>query len=163
MQNIGPFTLEKAKEVEIFVAYTVGQGTDSLTSITESKNISGIAGVLYNSNFDTSSVVSVEEIYSGNIPEEYCLSQNYPNPFNPITKIEFAIPEEGLVSLKVFDLLGNEVATLVNEELAPGKYEVEFSASGGSESSIKQPASGIYFYQLKAENYIETKKMILIK
>ena len=63
-------------------------------------------------------VVSVEEIHSGNIPEEYFLSQNYPNPFNPSTKIEFAIPEEGLSSLKVYDLLGNEVATLVNEELA---------------------------------------------
>ena len=163
MQNIGPFTLEQGKEVEVFVAYIVGQGTDALNSITEGKVIAEICSVLYECNFETSCVVSVEEIHSGNIPEEYFLSQNYPNPFNPSTKIEFAIPEEGLVSLKVFDLLGNEVATLVNEELAPGKYEVEFSASGGSESSIKQPASGIYFYQLKAENYIETKKMILIK
>ena len=132
MQNIGPFTLEKGKEFEVFVAYIVGQGTDALTSITESKNIAGIAGVLYNSNFDTSSVVSVEEIHSGNIPEEYFLSQNYPNPFNPITTIEFSVPEEGLVSLVIYDVLGNEVTTLVNENLKAGSYKTEFNSHSGS-------------------------------
>jgi hypothetical protein len=159
VQNVGPFTLVKGKEIEIFLAYIIGQGTDYLSSVTESKYISGVAGVLYKSNFDTTSVVSVEEIYSGNIPEEYFLSQNYPNPFNPSTIIEFRIADFGFVTLKVYDILGNEVATLVNEEKQPGTYKVMFSP----ESSIKQPASGIYFYQLKAENYIETKKMILMK
>jgi hypothetical protein len=175
MQNIGPFTLEKGKEYEIFAAYTVGQGPDALNSITEGKAIAEICSVLYECNFETSCVVSVEEIHSGNIPEEYYLSQNYPNPFNPITTIEFAIPEESLVSLKIFDLLGNEVTTLVNEELAAGKYEIEFSTKGGSASGSNDYSltSGVYFYQLlvsalqskdgKTENYIETKKMILLK
>jgi hypothetical protein len=155
MQNIGPFNLEAGKEVEIFVAYTVGQGADALTSITETKNIAGIAGVLYNSNFDTSSVVSVEEIHSGNIPEEFYLSQNYPNPFNPTTKIEFRIADFGFVTLKVYDILGNEIATLVNEEKAPGIYEVLFNAA--------DMVSGVYIYSLKVGSFKQTKKMILMK
>lgn len=103
----------------------------------------------------------------------FLLSQNYPNPFNSSTKIQFVIPTSSLnsftngdvtlVTLKVYNVLGNEVATLVNEEKPAGNYEVEFSAIGGPESSIKHPASGIYFYQLKEGNFIETKKMILLR
>ncbi len=101
------------------------------------------------------------------IASEFKLEQNYPNPFNPSTKIKFTIPtviasgakQSQLVTLKVYDVLGNEIATLVNEEKTAGEYEVEFSP----ESSIKQPASGIYFYQLKAGRYSETKKMVLLK
>jgi len=101
-------------------------------------------------------------------PEEFCLFQNYPNPFNPSTKIKFTIPSNVIVSgakqshfvtLKVFDILGNEVATLVNEEKPAGIYEVEFSRN-----LINQVlTSGIYFYQLKVGSFIETKKMILLK
>jgi Secretion system C-terminal sorting domain len=92
-------------------------------------------------------------------PEEFALEQNYPNPFNPSTKIRFQISDFGFVSLKVYDILGNEVATLVNEEKHPGTYEVEFSP----ESSTQHPASGIYFYKLEAGNFTDTKKMILMK
>jgi hypothetical protein len=99
------------------------------------------------------------------IPEHFSLSQNYPNPFNPSTKIKYTIPllggdeRGGLVTLKVYDILGNEIAALVNEEKQPGTYEVEFNTS-----SIKHlPSSGVYFYRLKAGNYIETKKMVLTK
>jgi photosystem II stability/assembly factor-like uncharacterized protein len=89
----------------------------------------------------------------------YILSQNYPNPFNSSTKIEFQIASIGSVTLKIYDILGNEVVTLVNEEKQPGTYEVEFNTS-----SIKHlPSSGIYFYQLRAGNFVETKKMVLIK
>ncbi len=129
MQNIGPFTLEVGEEFEVIVAYVVGQGTDAITSVTESKNISVIAGVLYNSNFDTTSVVSVEEIHSGNIPDQYMLAQNYPNPFNPSTKISWQSPVGSWQTLKIYDVLGNEVATLVDEYKPAGKYEVEFNAS----------------------------------
>jgi hypothetical protein len=169
MQNVGPFTLMAGEEYEIFVAYNVGQGTDALSSITEVKDISMIAGLLYSSNFDTSTVVSVEEIHSGNIPNGYFLSQNYPNPFNPSTKIKFTIPsnikgEMLNVSLKVYDILGNEVATLVNEELSPGEYQVEFNASSGSSFRLfRNLTSGVYFYTLKAGEFIQTKKMILMK
>ena len=106
---------------------------------------------------------------NGTIPVEYSLGQNYPNPFNPTTNIGFRIADRGFVSLKVYDVLGNEIATLVNEEKSPGTYEIEFNTS-----SIKHhPSSGIYFYQLlvsalqnkdgKAGNFVETKKMILLK
>jgi len=94
--------------------------------------------------------------------------QNYPNPFNPSTKIKFTIPsviasvatQSQLVTLKVYDVLGNEITTLVNEEKAPGTYEVEFSSHSGE---VRNLPSGLYFYTLNAENYTETKKMILLK
>jgi uncharacterized delta-60 repeat protein len=100
--------------------------------------------------------------YLDEFPSNYVLRQNYPNPFNPITKIKFQIPDFGFVTLKVYDVLGNEVATLVNEELPVGEYEVEFSSHSGS-SGISAISSGIYFYQLKAGSFIQTKKMVLIK
>ncbi|MDQ3022164.1 MAG: T9SS type A sorting domain-containing protein [Bacteroidota bacterium] len=97
---------------------------------------------------------------SNNIPEKFSLSQNYPNPFNPTTKIKFDLPSIvnnilSIVSLKIFDVLGKEVAKLFNEKLSPGSYEVEFNGSNFS--------SGIYFYKLETENFIQTKRMILLK
>jgi hypothetical protein len=97
--------------------------------------------------------VNVEE--EENVPDDFYLSQNYPNPFNPATKIEFRIKNLGFVSLKVFNVLGNEIATLVNEEKHVGKYDVNFNATGLS--------SGMYFYTLKAGSHSETKKMVLLK
>ena len=88
-------------------------------------------------------------------PLAFQLEQNYPNPFNPSTKISYSIPQEGDVTLKIYDVLGNEVATLVNEEKPAGVYEVEFNAGNLS--------SGIYLYKLTAGNFIQTRKMILIK
>jgi len=90
-----------------------------------------------------------------NSPEKFQLSQNYPNPFNPTTRIEFRIADFGFVSLKVYDNLGREIETLINEEKSAGEYEVELNAAN--------LPSGIYFYELKAGVYSETKKMILIK
>jgi len=89
------------------------------------------------------------------IPVDYALNQNYPNPFNPTTKIVYQIPELSFVTIKIYDVLGNEMAVLVNEEKPSGTYEVEYNASS--------LPSGIYFYQLNAGSFIETKKMILIK
>jgi enterochelin esterase family protein len=96
-------------------------------------------------------------------PKDCILYQNYPNPFNPNTTIQYAIGIRQFVTLKVYDVLGNEIATLVNEEKEPGTYEVEFTSNGRSASSIQHPASGIYFYQIKAGSTFETKKMILLK
>jgi hypothetical protein len=93
------------------------------------------------------------------IPRIFSLSQNYPNPFNPTTVISYQLPVNSNVTLRIFDLLGREVVTLVNEEQSAGWKEVEFqSAVGGG-----QLASGIYFYKLQANNFIETKKMLVIK
>ena len=89
----------------------------------------------------------------------FSLKQNYPNPFNPSTRIQYQVSSSWNVSLKVFDILGNEVATLVNEEKPAGRYEVEFETSSGN----RHLASGIYFYQLKAGSFTETKKMILLR
>ena len=99
-------------------------------------------------------IVSVKEDKSNN-PKIFSLTQNYPNPFNPTTKISYQIPVTSFVSLKVYDILGKEVVTLVNEEKPAGNYEVEFDGSGLS--------SGIYFYKLNTENYTSVKKMILVK
>ncbi|MBK8550413.1 MAG: VCBS repeat-containing protein [Ignavibacteria bacterium] len=88
-------------------------------------------------------------------PDNLALYQNYPNPFNPVTKLEFGVTKPGFVSLKIYDALGKEVSTLVNESLNPGIYKFEFDASG--------LMSGIYFYTLKADGLSETKKMMLIK
>ena len=90
-----------------------------------------------------------------NQPEEYSLQQNFPNPFNPATKIRFTIPVTGFTTLKVFDVLGNEVASLISEEKPTGSFEVEFNASALS--------SGIYYYKLVAGDFVEVKKMILLK
>jgi len=89
------------------------------------------------------------------IPNSFILHQNYPNPFNPSTKITFAIPERKHVTLKVFSVLGEEIATLVNEEVAAGEYSVQFDAS--------QLASGIYFYTLSVGNFSQTKKMLIVR
>jgi enterochelin esterase-like enzyme len=87
--------------------------------------------------------------------KNYHLTQNYPNPFNPTTIIEYAVPERAQINLRVFDILGNEVATLVNEGKSKGIYRIEFDGSGLS--------SGVYFYQIQANDFISTRKMILIK
>jgi hypothetical protein len=100
-------------------------------------------------------IISVNETNVNDYPAKYFLAQNYPNPFNPTTTIRFEIPERSIVTIKVYDVLGSEIATLINEEKSVGKYDVEFDGSGLS--------SGIYFYQLTAGSFSETKKMILLR
>ncbi|MCX6163612.1 MAG: T9SS type A sorting domain-containing protein [Ignavibacteriae bacterium] len=119
--------------------------------------------------------VGISNINS-NIPGEYKLYQNYPNPFNPSTIIKFQIPKLSspnannlssphalggdLVTLKIYDILGKEVATLVNEKLSPGTYEIPFSISQFSDNQL---SSGIYFYKLETDNFTDTKRMLMIK
>jgi len=100
-------------------------------------------------------IVSVEDNHNNLIISDYILEQNYPNPFNPTTTIKYSIPELSFVTLKVYDVLGNEIANLVNEAKSAGSYEVIFDGTG--------LPSGIYFYQLKEGSFIQTKKMILLK
>ncbi|MDD5360762.1 MAG: C25 family cysteine peptidase [Ignavibacteria bacterium] len=89
------------------------------------------------------------------IPNKYELAQNYPNPFNPVTKINFALPKQGLVIMKIYDVLGREIRTLVNEIKQAGNYSVDFNAS--------EFASGVYFYRLESNDFVDVKRMILIK
>ena len=89
------------------------------------------------------------------IPKENKLFDNYPNPFNPVTQIKYSIKENGLVTLKIYDVLGGEVKTLVNEDQAAGTYTKNFNASN--------LASGIYIYKLSTRNFNQVKKMLLLK
>jgi hypothetical protein len=109
-------------------------------------------GVIWKRSFDD--VMKVDET-KGKLPTEFSLSQNYPNPFNPSTTINYQLPTFSFVSLKVYDILGREVATLVNEEKKAGYYSVEFNAN--------KLSSGIYFYRMQAGKYVETKKLLLMK
>lgn len=100
------------------------------------------------------STTSVKE--SGeNIPTKFSLSQNYPNPFNPTTTIEYSIPRASLVKMQVYDILGREVATLINEVKSAGTYTATFNAAN--------IPSGVYFYRLQAGSFTETKKLILLR
>lgn len=99
-------------------------------------------------------ISSVNQI-GNEIPSSYILQQNYPNPFNPSTKINFAIPKEGLVSLKIYDMLGREVTTLFNDNLKAGTYTIDFNAG--------LLTSGIYFYKLQSGTFTDVRKMILLK
>lgn len=99
------------------------------------------------------SVTTVEN--NGNVPSKFALEQNYPNPFNPATTIKYSIPVSEFVRVKIYDVLGKEIATLVNREQAAGSYKVEFDGS--------RLASGIYLFKLQTNNFVETKKMVLTK
>ncbi len=108
-----------------------------------------INGIIYGDTAVTSAVDQIKSINS------FKLSQNYPNPFNPKTKISYSIPQTNFVIIKVYDLIGKEIATLVNEQKTIGNYEVEFDGSNLS--------SGIYFYKMQAGDFTDTKKLVLIK
>lgn len=155
----GPFTLSSTKPQMIIVAYTIGSGDNYLNSIRNGKEL--IPGIIneYESNFASLTYQSGEPLYP---VVDYYLYQNYPNPFNASTLIRYELPVNNFVTIKIFDILGREVKTLVNEFKKADVYEVKFDAS--------KYASGVYFYQLKATpndgqagNYMGTKKMILIK
>ena len=113
-------------------------------------NVSGNSGYS-----DTVSTVITAVTGIQNTPEKFALYNNYPNPFNPTTKIKFDRPKNGIVKLTVYDIHGREVRNLVNNELTPGSYEVEWNAGGY--------ASGMYFYRIETEGFVETKKMMLVK
>jgi len=131
--------MKSADSLDVWCVGSTGGGT-------------GYTGKLYKTS--KGNPVGVREA-KNQIPIDFQLYQNYPNPFNPSTSLQYAIGKTQFVSLKVYDVLGNEIATLVNEEKPAGEYEVEFNASGLT--------SGIYFYKLQAGSFIESKKMILMK
>jgi len=105
-------------------------------------------------------IISVEAETDVSIPFTFSLEQNYPNPFNPSTIIKYSIPQSSQVQIKIYDVLGNEIETLVNEEKPEGTYEVEFNSHSGN---VRNLTSGVYFYKLQAGTYVETKKMVFLK
>lgn len=135
---------------------TMGVDVESLRPAFDSPPGSPVKRLLKGAmDFVDGIMTSVSPTNSGMIPQTYSLSQNYPNPFNPVTKINFSIPKQGLVTLKVYDVLGKEVMTLVNETKEIGNYVAEFN--GGN------LASGAYFYRIEAGEFKDIKRMILIK
>ena len=110
---------------------------------------------LMQKDFDGTFAYSQEVEVDIDLPLDYSLDQNYPNPFNPTTTIRYAIPEDNFVSIKLYDVLGNEVITLVNEQKQAGRYEMLFNASN--------IASGVYYYQINSGNFTQTRKLMLMK
>ena len=151
--HTGTFSLEVGKPITIIVGYTIGQGNDPLNSVTAGKIASAFVQQFYQSNFDDS-ILPVEDDDLITI-DDFRLYQNYPNPFNPTTTLSFVIGQLSFVTLKVYDVLGREVTTLINEEKPIGSYEVEFDASS--------LPTGVYFYQIISKNFSATKKMIVLK
>ena len=111
-------------------------------------------------DFNPSISTGVDEINRGELPVSFALNQNYPNPFNPSTTISFELAKASAVTLKVFNVLGQQIITLVNEHLSAGAYQTEWN---GTDYNNNKVASGVYFYRLEAEEYRDIKKMILLK
>jgi len=137
-----------SSEINDFIRIDVSNGVGTVVGSVGYKHILGLA-------LEETGVTSVEDNVNRIVPTEFSLEQNYPNPFNPLTTIRFAILDFGFTILRVYDVLGREVAILINEEKPVGAYEVEWNATG--------LPSGVYFYQLKAGNFVETKKMVLLR
>ncbi len=157
--NLTPLAI-KDEALKISEIFLDGQSYNDFNPTTRVLHLpAGVGG-----NFLVKYEPIVSDVASENfaIADGFELMQNYPNPFNPGTTLSFVIGHSSFVSLKVYDILGNEVATLVNEEKPVGSYEVEFN-SHSSLSGIRELPSGVYFYRLQSGGYIETKKMLLIK
>jgi len=138
---VGPFNVPANQSITVGFAILKGNDrTDLINKTNIARNKYASVGVTQISNM---------------LPKVYELNQNYPNPFNPITNIKFAIPENDFVTIKVYDILGKEIATLVNEKLTAGYYQFSFDASGMS--------SGVYFYRMTTSKFTQVKRMMLIK
>ncbi len=145
------------------VGFTEGNGTttepqsysfyDDVSSLSASSFTYRLKQVDYDGSYEYSEEIVIENLST--LPKEFALSQNYPNPFNPATNIEFKLPVKSFVLLVVYDVLGNIVATLVNEEKPAGTHATDFNAS--------KLTSGIYIYTIKAGSFVDTKKMVLMK
>jgi len=159
--NNAGFEIEKSQDGANYqtIFFIGGKGTTTQRNVYSYLDKSVSTGVYYyrlkqvdyDGSFEYLKTVTVDL----GLPEAFLLGQNYPNPFNPKTVINYQIPKTGMITLKVFDVLGNEMATLVDEEKTAGNYNIEFDAS--------KLTSGIYFYKLTAEDFSSVRKMILIK
>ncbi|MCH8943127.1 MAG: T9SS type A sorting domain-containing protein, partial [Bacteroidetes bacterium] len=137
----------------------LSSGTDyfwRVSAINSAGNFSDTSGYYY--KFTTLTVTAVDN--EAIIPQEYATEQNYPNPFNPTTTIRFALPEASFVTLKIYNMLGQEVKTLVNEQKNAGTFNVQWKGDNDSGNKV---SSGTYIYRVIAGSHIFTKKMILLK
>jgi hypothetical protein len=152
--SISPTTVVHNGLTYYFQRWT-GVGNGAYNGTNPSVTITGMHNVLVqNAIFDTINPFGIQNLNTG-VPKQFGLHQNYPNPFNPVTKIRFDIPQRTDAIIKIYDLIGNEVAVVHSGELAPGFYEADFNASGY--------ASGVYFYKLETPSFTAVKRMILVK
>ena len=155
----GPFSLKLGDTAEVVIALVAGLGTDNLKSVTELKKNSRAADTAYLNLVDSLAKPSI----TGVLPNKqtsygiykYALNQNYPNPFNPSTVISYSISRESYVTIKVYNVLGKEIETLVNENKPAGIYKVKFNGSS--------LPSGVYFYRIQAGSFESSRKLILLK
>ncbi len=160
-QTVNPNPSFFTMPVQIKVNFASGDTIVTLFNDAQSQDFQfDVIGNPVSINFDPGNWIlktlqSLTEVEDITIPLQYSLEQNYPNPFNPSTTIEYNLPQGGFVTLKVYNILGKEVATLVNEQIDAGKHKVDFDASG--------PNSGVYFYKIESGSFVGTKKMILLK
>ena len=146
----------KNEPQNIIVAYSAVRGNDALDAVRRGKILLPEVIREYDSNFVSLTYEAVpSSTPSSNQLTYYKLYQNYPNPFNPTTTIRYEIPQDGFVTIEVFDVLGQKIRTLVNKFQKADSYEVDFSGSA--------LAGGIYIYRMKVNDFITSKKMVLIK
>jgi hypothetical protein len=151
----GPFKLEKNIPNDIIIGHIVGRGNDYLNSIYVGKGYASTTINYYKSNFPNSIITGIRDLQ--NTVTNFRLNQNYPNPFNPSTTIRFSVNTNSLVTIKVINILGEEIATIMNEQKHSGEYTIEFNADKYN------LASGVYFYRLTAGSFTSVKKMLLLK
>jgi hypothetical protein len=152
--SITPTTVQYNNKTYYFQRWT-GQGNGSYNGTNVNVTISPMNNVIVQTAiFDTIVPFGIQNLNTG-VPKTFGLHQNYPNPFNPVTKIKFDLPKQSQVTIKVYDLIGNEVALIHNGVLNAGYYEADFNASSY--------ASGVYFYKLETPDYTNVKRMILVK
>ena len=144
------FTFNPGDTQVVVMAQMMAKGSNNKNSVTKLKQLSDN---VYNSYKGGNISIGINQI--SQIANSFMLYQNYPNPFNPVTTIKFQIPENTFTSLKIYDVAGKEISTIVNENLSRGEYEYLWNANSFP--------SGIYFYRLETESYTQTRKMILVK
>ncbi|MCJ7650901.1 MAG: T9SS type A sorting domain-containing protein, partial [Candidatus Lokiarchaeota archaeon] len=145
----GPFNFAPGDTQEVTIGILISRGESNIQSVAELKKDAAKLQLFY----DAYKPEIPEPIIE--LPKFYSLTQNYPNPFNPVTIIKYSLPAGSFVTLKVYDILGREIATLVNEVQEADEYSVEFNADG--------LASGIYIYTISAREFTRTRKMILLR
>lgn len=152
MASFGPLTFNPGDSQYIFLKFSVGHGTNRLNSVTILKNILNSAPYVEPTDV-THSILSP-------VPADYSLMQNYPNPFNPVTSVEFTTPRRGRVTLEIFNVLGQRIRTLLDDDLPAGHHRVTFD---GRDEDGRELASGIYLYRIQAGDYAQSRRMALIK
>ena len=150
--SVGPFQLEKDKPQNITAAFVLGRGSDNINSIAAARHIVSEVIQEYKSNFSSLTYQPGNQVYP---VVSYELYNNYPNPFNPTTTIRYELPKDGVVTIDIFNILGQKVKTLLNEFKKADRYEVVFNAKG--------LASGVYIYRMRVNDFTECRKMLLIK